>query len=113
MGTFLSRHLAGRIPRLRLMCHRTPLARDVLEVDGVEAVRADLGDPRTIPPAVQGVDVIVHFAGVLFAPRPARFLPVTNVKSKVRRRSSGLPPGGSIANPCRCTRPPVSRRNAF
>jgi nucleoside-diphosphate-sugar epimerase len=80
MGTFLSRHLAGRIPRLRLIYHRTPLASDVLEADGVEAVRADLGDPRTIPPAVQGVDVVVHFAGVLFAPRPSRFLPVTNVK---------------------------------
>jgi nucleoside-diphosphate-sugar epimerase len=80
MGTFLSRHLAGRIPRLRLMYHRTPLAGDVLEAGGVEAVRADLGDPRTIPPAVQGVDVVVHFAGVLFAPRPSRFLPVTNVK---------------------------------
>jgi nucleoside-diphosphate-sugar epimerase len=29
---------------------------------------------------VDGVDVVVHFAGVLFAPRPARFLPITNVK---------------------------------
>jgi nucleoside-diphosphate-sugar epimerase len=27
-----------------------------------------------------GADVIVHFAGVLFAPRPERFLPVTNTQ---------------------------------
>jgi nucleoside-diphosphate-sugar epimerase len=80
MGTLLSRHLAGRVPRLRLMYHRTPLAADVMRVDGVEPVQADLGDPRTIPAAVDGVDVVVHFAGVLFAPRPARFLPITNVK---------------------------------
>ena len=80
MGTLLSRHLAGRVPRLRLMYHRTPLAADVIRADGVEPVQADLGDPRTIPAAVEGVDVVVHFAGVLFAPRPERFLPVTNVK---------------------------------
>jgi nucleoside-diphosphate-sugar epimerase len=28
---------------------------------------------------MQGVDVVVHFAGVLFAPRPERFLPKTNL----------------------------------
>jgi hypothetical protein len=27
---------------------------------------------------VRGADVIVHFAGVLFAPRPERFLAETN-----------------------------------
>jgi nucleoside-diphosphate-sugar epimerase len=80
MGTLLSRHLAGRLPRLRLMYHRTSLAADVMRADGVEAVQADLGDPRTISAAVEGVDVIVHFAGVLFAPRPERFLPITNVQ---------------------------------
>jgi nucleoside-diphosphate-sugar epimerase len=80
MGTLLSRHLAGRVPRLRLMYHRAPLPADVIHSDGVEPVQADLGDRRTIDAAVEGVDVIVHFAGVLFAPRPERFLPITNVK---------------------------------
>jgi nucleoside-diphosphate-sugar epimerase len=80
MGTMLARHLAGRVQRLRLMYHRTPLATDVLQTAGVEPVQADLGDPPTIVPAVAGVDVVVHFAGVLFAPRPARFLPITNVQ---------------------------------
>jgi nucleoside-diphosphate-sugar epimerase len=80
MGRMLARHLAGRAPRLRLMYHRTPLAADVLRTAGVEPVQADLGDPRTIAPAVAGVDVVVHFAGVLFAPRPAQFLPITNVQ---------------------------------
>jgi nucleoside-diphosphate-sugar epimerase len=80
MGTMLARHLAGRVPRLRLMYHRRPLAADVLHSAGVEPVQADLGDPRTIGPAVAGVDVVVHFAGVLFAPRPSRFLPITNIQ---------------------------------
>jgi nucleoside-diphosphate-sugar epimerase len=45
----------------------------------VEVVRADLGDPSTLDGICIGVDCIVHFAGVLFEPRPARFLPLTNV----------------------------------
>lgn len=80
MGTMLARHLAGRVPRLRLMYHRAPLAADVLQMAGIEPVQADLAIPRTIAPAVAGVDVVVHFAGVLFAPRPARFLPITNIQ---------------------------------
>lgn len=60
------------------MIHRRPLPADIAAAPNVTAVRADLGDPRTLRPAVQGTDVIVHFAGVLFAPRPEVFLPVTN-----------------------------------
>ena len=80
MGTLLARHLAGRVARLRLMYHRTPLAPDLVRAAGVQPVQADLGDPRTIAAAVHGADVVVHFAGVLFAPRPAQFLPITNVR---------------------------------
>jgi nucleoside-diphosphate-sugar epimerase len=79
MGTMLARHLAGRVPHLRLMYHRTPLAPDVVRAAGVQPIQADLGDPQTIAAALDGVDVVVHFAGVLFAPRAERFLPVTNV----------------------------------
>ena len=43
-------------------------------------MQADLSDPRTLPPVLSGVDVVVHFAGVLFAPRPERFLPETNTR---------------------------------
>jgi nucleoside-diphosphate-sugar epimerase len=46
----------------------------------VTTVQADLGDPRTLAPALDEVDVVVHFAGVLFAPRPERFLPETNTQ---------------------------------
>jgi nucleoside-diphosphate-sugar epimerase len=60
------------------MYHRTPLPDDVTHVANVRPIKADLGDPATLPPAVTGADVIVHFAGRLFAPRPERFLPETN-----------------------------------
>jgi len=62
------------------MYHRRPLPADLSSAPDVTPVRADLADPRTLAPAVEGVDVAVHFAGVLFAPRPERFLPETNTR---------------------------------
>lgn len=79
LGGLLARHLIARGHSLRLMYHKRPLPPDVANAPGVQPVQADLADPRTIPPAVSGVDVVVHFAGVLFAPRPEKFLPTTNV----------------------------------
>jgi len=78
LGSVLARHLIARGQRLRLMYHRTPLPADLAEAHGVERVAADLADPTTLAPALRGVSVVVHFAGVLFAPRPERFLPETN-----------------------------------
>src|SRR5262245_50810835 len=60
------------------MYHRRPLPADVINAPNVRCVKADLGDPATLSPAVREVGTVVHFAGVLFAPRPERFLPVTN-----------------------------------
>jgi nucleoside-diphosphate-sugar epimerase len=80
MGTMLARHLAGQLPRLRLMHHRTPLAADLTGAANVEAVRADLANPSTLGAALDGIDTVVHLAGVLFAPHPERFLPITNVQ---------------------------------
>lgn len=78
LGSRLARHLLPTGHRLRLMVHRRPLPEDLAQAPNVTVTRADLGDPQTLPPAVRGVDVIVHFAGVLFAPRPEGFLPTTN-----------------------------------
>ncbi|RPH60590.1 MAG: NAD(P)-dependent oxidoreductase [Acidobacteria bacterium] len=80
LGGLLARHLLNSGARLRLMYHRTPLPPDLAHAANVIGVQADLADPRTLPPAVEGIDAIVHFAGVLFAPRPERFLPETNTR---------------------------------
>ncbi|KAA0256093.1 MAG: NAD-dependent epimerase/dehydratase family protein [Acidobacteria bacterium] len=80
LGGLLARSLAGTDVALRLMVHRTPLPPDLLAAPNVAAVRADLAEPKTLGPAVDGADVVVHFAGVLFAPRPERFLPETNTR---------------------------------
>ncbi len=78
LGSRLGRHLLTSPHRVRLMVHRSPLPRDLQSARGAEVVRADLGQPESLRPAVRGADTVVHFAGVLFAPRPERFLPVTN-----------------------------------
>src|SRR5206468_11678235 len=78
LGSLLARHLAPSGHALRLMVHRRPLSEDLMSAPNVRPVRADLRDPSTLRPALEGSDVVVHFAGVLFAPRPEHFLPETN-----------------------------------
>jgi nucleoside-diphosphate-sugar epimerase len=86
LGSLLARHLVTGGPGspgtniLRLMYHRNPIAPEIAAAPNVRCVQADLADPRTLPAIVSGVDVVVHFAGVLFAPRPERFLPETNTR---------------------------------
>lgn len=80
MGGLLAHHLLPAGYPLRLLYHRKPLAPDLAGAAHVVPVQADLANPSTLPVAVAGVDVVIHFAGVLFAPRPARFLPETNTR---------------------------------
>lgn len=80
LASRLARHLIPRGHALRLMYHQKPLPDDIASAPNVSPVYADLADPRTLTPAVERVDIIVHFAGVLFAPRPERFLPETNTR---------------------------------
>ena len=80
LGGLLSRRLVPTGHDLRLMYHRTPLPDDLTQAASVRPIKADLGDPATLPATVTGADVIVHFAGRLFAPQPERFLPETNTR---------------------------------
>ncbi|MFN8095341.1 MAG: NAD-dependent epimerase/dehydratase family protein [Vicinamibacteria bacterium] len=80
LGGLLARHLLPSGLDLRLMWHRRPLAPELTAAPCVAPVQADLREPATLAAAVAGVDTVVHFAGVLFAPRPERFLPETNTR---------------------------------
>ncbi|HKY21814.1 MAG TPA: NAD(P)-dependent oxidoreductase [Vicinamibacterales bacterium] len=80
LGSLLARHLVPTGHELRLMYHRTPLAEDLIAATTVRPIQADLSDVTTLPPVVAGADVVVHFAGRLFAPRPETFLPETNTR---------------------------------
>ncbi|MBL0176075.1 MAG: NAD(P)H-binding protein [Ignavibacteria bacterium] len=80
LGGVLARHLIDADCQLRLMVHRTPLSPELQVAANVTPVLADLADPATLSAAVAGADVVVHFAGVLFAPGPEHFLPETNTR---------------------------------
>jgi nucleoside-diphosphate-sugar epimerase len=90
LGSRLARHLVPSGHELRLMVHRKPLPDDVARVANVRPIKADLADPATLTAAVAGADVIVHFAGRLFAPRPERFLPETNTRWFANLLAAGL-----------------------
>ncbi len=79
LGTALARHWLDSPHELRLLVHRKEPAEDVQQGKRIEIVRADLGDPASLRGICAGADCVVHLAGVLFAPRPERFLPRTNV----------------------------------
>ena len=81
LGSILARHLLNESSdTLRLMIHRKDVSEDLRANTRTQVVRADLADISTLPSAVSGADVIVHFAGVLFKARPERFLPKTNAE---------------------------------
>jgi nucleoside-diphosphate-sugar epimerase len=80
LGGLLARRLAPSGRPLRLMYHHRRVSPTLVGVPNVELQQADLADPSTLPAAVQGVGVVVHFAGILFKPRPEKFLPETNTR---------------------------------
>lgn len=80
LGGFLARHLQSKAYPLRLMFHTTPLDGDLADAPNVAPIQADLARPETLEAAVRGANVVVHFAGVLFEPRPEKFLSETNTR---------------------------------
>lgn len=80
LGGLLARHLINTDHLLRLMVHRKMLPLELSQAKNVEVIQADLEEPQSLDRAVKDVDTVVHFAGVLFAPHPERFLPITNTQ---------------------------------
>ncbi|HUB07308.1 MAG TPA: NAD(P)-dependent oxidoreductase [Myxococcales bacterium] len=79
LGTRIAGHLLAAGHELRLLVHRRPLPDELAQHARAVAVRGDLADPATLGPACEGVDCAISVAGVLFEPRPERFLETTNV----------------------------------
>jgi nucleoside-diphosphate-sugar epimerase len=79
LGSLFARHLLHQnIGQLRLMVFRRDVPADLRVAGRTEIVRADLSKRESLTNALKGVDVIVHFAGVLFKANPERFLGTTN-----------------------------------
>lgn len=82
LGSLLSRHIRDNEKNLRLilMQHRTKVPHDLKENPGIKVRAADLSKPDTLHDCLDGADVIVHFAGVLFKANPEKFLYETNIR---------------------------------
>lgn len=79
LGTCLARHLGCTQHELRLLVHNKQLPAELANRPNTSAVKGDLARPETLKAACQGIECVVHLAGVLFAPLPEKFLPTTNV----------------------------------
>jgi nucleoside-diphosphate-sugar epimerase len=59
--------------------HRRPLPFDAHALPQATVCPADLAQPASLAGICDGIQCVIHLAGMLFAPRPELFLPLTNV----------------------------------
>ncbi len=79
LGKLLSMYLRDNSDlNLVLMQHQKKIPTDFRHRKNIKIVTADLSNHETIDPCLENVDVIVHFAGVLFKANPEKFLHQTN-----------------------------------
>ncbi|NDV66155.1 NAD-dependent epimerase/dehydratase family protein [Bacteroides sp. 224] len=76
LGGLLAHHLKNR--NLHLLTHRKEVNTELRNLPNIQIFKADLAKKETLSAALDGVDVVVHFAGVLFKANPEKFLPITN-----------------------------------
>ena len=96
LGNLLAEGMKSRNINLNLLIHKKDVPDNLKNCKNVSVFKTDLANPETIKEALGGVDVVVHFAGILFKANPEKFLPTTNtlyfknlldiaVENKVRR----------------------------
>ena len=97
LGNLLAQYLKDNIAfELNLLIHKKDIAGNLKIFPNIHVFRADLADKYSLSDSLQGVDTVVHFAGVLFKANPEKFLPTTNthyfnnllevaIEQKVRR----------------------------
>ena len=78
LGGLLANELKNHNVNLHLLIHKKDIANELKSYTNVSVFRVDLNNPDTLNEALKGVDVIIHFAGILFRANPNKFLPVTN-----------------------------------
>jgi len=78
LGSLLAVHLKNNELLLNLMIHKRDVLSSLKTEKNINIFRADLADKNSLDDALKNVDVVVHFAGLLFRHHPERFLPMTN-----------------------------------
>ena len=80
LGGLLADYLKDSDLHLNLMYHRKNVSPGLSKLPNVTAIKADLNTNDGLTEALENVDIVVHFAGVLFKNNPEKFLPVTNTQ---------------------------------
>ncbi|MCD7937865.1 MAG: NAD-dependent epimerase/dehydratase family protein, partial [Tannerellaceae bacterium] len=80
LGSLLASALLGKELDLHLLIHKRDVPETLKQAQNIRVFRTDLEQKETLKAPLEGVDVIVHFAGVLFKSNPEKFLPKTNVE---------------------------------
>jgi len=82
LGSLLARYILENEKDLNLilMQHQKEVPNDISDNPRAHVRNADLSKPETLHRCLDGVDSIVHFAGVLFKADPEKFLPETNTR---------------------------------
>lgn len=78
LGSLLAQRFLQEDVNLNLLIHKKDIATDLRDSDKVSVFSVDLADKNTLYDALDGVDTIIHFAGILFKANPEKFLPITN-----------------------------------
>jgi len=96
LGGLIAEELKNHDVNLHLLIHKKDIPDELKRHTNVSVFRVDLNEPDTLHEALKNVDVVIHFAGILFKANPQKFLPITNtlyfknlldmaVKEKVKR----------------------------
>lgn len=80
LGSLLAQGMKDMGINLNLLMHNKDVANDLKRKDNVTVFKVDLASKENLFGALQNVDVVVHFAGVLFKANPEKFLPTTNTQ---------------------------------
>lgn len=80
LGGILADNMKDLDVNLNLLIHNKDVDDRLKQRQNISVHKVDLVRKETLYPALKDVDVIVHFAGVLFKANPEKFLPVTNTR---------------------------------
>lgn len=78
LGGLLAQGLKDLDVNLNLLIHKKDVTEDLKNKENISIFNVDLAKEDSLEKALENVDVIVHFAGVLFKANPKKFLPTTN-----------------------------------
>ncbi|MFV0538353.1 MAG: NAD-dependent epimerase/dehydratase family protein [Dysgonomonas sp.] len=80
LGGLLAQGMKDLDVDLNLLIHKKDVSDDLKNKKNISIFRVDLANDKSLNEALENVDVIVHFAGVLFKANPEKFLPTTNTQ---------------------------------